>query len=100
MREHPEQLGEIRQFLNYYLPTTLNLLEKYVELQNQQMRMGNIDEGMRQIEDLLDKVAVAFQRQLDSLFESSVVDITADIQVMENMMAAEGLSGGRDFDTK
>lgn len=100
VREHPEQLGEIRQFLNYYLPTTLNLLEKYVELQNQQMRMGNIDEGMRQIEDLLDKVAVAFQRQLDSLFESSVVDITADIQVMENMMAAEGLSGGRDFDTK
>ena len=100
VREHPEQLGEIRQFLNYYLPTTLNLLEKYVKLQNQQMRMGNIDEGMRQIEDLLDKVAVAFQRQLDSLFESSVVDITADIQVMENMMAAEGLSGGRDFDTK
>ena len=100
VREHPEQLGEIRQFLNYYLPTTLNLLEKYVELQNQQLRMGNIDEGMRQIEDLLDKVAVAFQRQLDSLFASSVVDITADIQVMENMMAAEGLSGGRDFDTK
>lgn len=100
VREHPEQLGEIRQFLNYYLPTTLNLLEKYVELQNQQLRVGNIDEGMRQIEDLLDKVAVAFQRQLDSLFESSVVDITADIQVMENMMAAEGLSGGRDFDTK
>ena len=100
VREHPEQLGEIRQFLNYYLPTTLSLLEKYVELQNQQLRVGNIDEGMRQIEDLLDKVAVAFQRQLDSLFESSVVDITADIQVMENMMAAEGLSGGRDFDTK
>ena len=100
VREHPEQLGEIRQFLNYYLPTTLSLLEKYVELQNQQLRVGNIDEGMRQIEDLLDKVAVAFQRQLDSLFASSVVDITADIQVMENMMAAEGLSGGRDFDTK
>ena len=100
VREHPEQLGEIRQFLNYYLPTTLSLLEKYVELQNQQLRVGNIDEGMRQIEDLLDKVAVAFQRQLDSLFASSVVDLTADIQVMENMMADEGLSGGRDFDTK
>ena len=27
-------------------------------------------------------------------------NIAADIQVMENMMAAEGLSGGRDFDTK
>ena len=97
VREHPENLGQIRQFLNYYLPTTLNLLQKYVELQNQQLRVGNIDEGMRQIEDMLDKIATAFQRQLDSLFESSVVDITADIQVMEKMMAAEGLSGGNDF---
>ena len=39
------------------------------------------------------QVIVAFQTQLDSLFESDVVDITADIQVMERMMAAEGLTG-------
>ena len=96
VREHPQDIGEIRQFLNYYLPTTIKLLEQYVVLQNQGMRMGNIDEGMRKIENMLDKVIVAFQRQLDGLFESSVVDITADIQVMEQMMASEGLTG-KDF---
>ena len=47
---------------------------------------------MQKIEDLLDKVIVAFQRQLDALFESDVVDITADIRVMEQMMASEGLT--------
>ena len=93
VREHPQDIRQIRQFLNYYLPTTIKLLEQYVVLQNQGMRMGNIDEGMKKIEDMLDKVIVAFQRQLDSLFESSVVDITADIQVMEQMMASEGLTG-------
>ena len=96
VRQHPENLRQIRQFLNYYLPTTIKLLEQYVVLQNQGMRMGNIDDGMKKIEDMLDKVIVAFQRQLDSLFESSVVDITADIQVMEQMMASEGLTG-KDF---
>ena len=96
VKEHPQDIGEIRQFLNYYLPTTIKLLEQYVVLQNQGMRMGNIDEGMRRIESMLDKVIVAFQRQLDGLFESSVVDITADIQVMEQMMASEGLTG-KDF---
>ena len=55
--------------------------------------MGNIDEGMQKIENMLENVIVAFQKQLDSLFESDVVDITADIQVMEQMMAAEGLTG-------
>ena len=93
VKEHPQDVRQIRQFLNYYLPTTIKLLEQYVVLQNQGMRMGNIDEGMKKIEGMLDKVIVAFQRQLDSLFESSVVDITADIQVMEQMMASEGLSG-------
>lgn len=96
VKEHPQDVRQIRQFLNYYLPTTIKLLEQYVVLQNQGMRMGNIDEGMKKIEEMLDKIIVAFQRQLDGLFESSVVDITADIQVMEQMMASEGLTG-RDF---
>ena len=52
---------------------------------------------MQKIEGLLDKVIVAFQRQLDSLFETDVVDITADIRVMEQMMASEGLTRKTDF---
>ena len=93
VEQHPEDVRQIRQFLNFYLPTTIKLLQQYVVLQNQEMRMGNIDEGMQKIENMLENVIVAFQKQLDSLFESDVVDITADIQVMEQMMAAEGLTG-------
>ena len=65
--------------------------------QNQNVKTENITEGMQKIEDLLDKVIVAFQRQLDALFESDVVDITADIRVMEQMMASEGLTNKKDF---
>ena len=93
VEQHPEDVRQIRQFLNFYLPTTIKLLQQYVVLQNQEMRMGNIDEGMQKIENMLENVIVAFQKQLDSLFESDVVDITADIRVMEQMMAAEGLTG-------
>ena len=97
IRQHPENLGQIRQFLDYYLPTTIKLLKQYVELQDQGMRMGNIDDGMKKIEAMLDRIIVAFQKQLDSLFESNVVDITADIQVMDNMMASQGLTDKKDF---
>ena len=97
VRQHPEKLSQIRQFLNYYLPTTIKLMEQYVTLQNQNVKTENITEGMQKIEDLLDKVIVAFQRQLDALFESDVVDITADIRVMEQMMASEGLTNKKGF---
>ena len=97
VRQHPEKLSQIRQFLNYYLPTTIKLMEQYVTLQNQNVKTENITEGMQKIEDLLDKVIIAFQRQLDALFEADVVDITADIRVMEQMMASEGLTNKKDF---
>lgn len=97
VKEHPEKLKQIRQFLNYYLPTTIKLMEQYVKLQNQSVKTENITEGMQKIEDLLDKVIIAFQRQLDALFEADVVDITADIRVMEQMMASEGLTNKKDF---
>ena len=97
VRQKPEKLGQIRQFLNYYLPTTIKLMEQYVTLQNQQLKTRNIEDGMQKIEALLDKVIVAFRRQLDALFASDVVDITADIRVMEQMMASEGLTRKTDF---
>ena len=97
VRKNPKKLSQIRQFLNYYLPTTIKLMEQYVTLQNQSLKTENITEGMQKIEDLLDKVIIAFQRQLDALFESDVVDITADIRVMEQMMASEGLTNKKDF---
>lgn len=97
VRKNPEKLSQIRQFLNYYLPTTIKLMEQYVTLQNQSLKTKNITEGMQKIEELLDKVIIAFQRQLDALFEADVVDITADIRVMEQMMASEGLTNKKDF---
>ena len=97
VRKNPKKLCQIRQFLNYYLPTTIKLMEQYVTLQNQSLKTENITEGMQKIEDLLDKVIIAFQRQLDALFEADVVDITADIRVMEQMMASEGLTNKKDF---
>lgn len=97
VRKNPKKLSQIRQFLNYYLPTTIKLMEQYVTLQNQSLKTENITEGMQKIEDLLDKVIIAFQRQLDALFEADVVDTTADIRVMEQMMASEGLTNKKDF---
>lgn len=97
VRKKPKKLSQIRQFLSYYLPTTIKLMEQYVTLQNQSLKTENITEGMQKIEDLLDKVIIAFQRQLDALFEADVVDITADIRVMEQMMASEGLTNKKDF---
>ncbi|MCI8527180.1 MAG: hypothetical protein HFF17_15010 [Oscillospiraceae bacterium] len=86
------QVKRCRQFLDYYLPTTIQLLEQYVKLQDQGVRAGNIDEAMGKIEKTLTTIQGAFRKQLDALFAQDVVDITADITVMEQLLRAQGLT--------
>ena len=97
VEKKPDKRREVRQFMDYYLPTTIKLLEQYVSLQDVGLPGENITTGMARIEAMLDKVIVAFQKQLDGLFARDVVDITADIQVMEQMMAQNGLTNQTDF---
>ena len=97
VEKKPDKRKAVRQFMDYYLPTTIKLLEQYVNLQEVGLPGENITTGMERIEAMLDKVIVAFQKQLDGLFARDVVDITADIQVMEQMMAQNGLTNQRDF---
>ena len=95
-----QHLPRCRQFLNYYLPTTIELLERYVTLQNQGLDTGDVREAMGRIAGMLYTIREAFTRQLDSLFAQDVVDINAEITVMEQMMQAQGLRDTKDFTTK
>ena len=91
LEQDPSRLGRTKKFLNYYLPTTVRLLERYQTLERQQAQGENISEAMGRIEQMLEKVRTAYEKQLDALYEADALDITADIQVMEQIMASEGL---------
>ena len=91
--EHPRKLPQIRKFLNYYLPTTLKLLNAYDRMDAAGISGANIDGTMGKIETMMDTVATAFDRQLDALFGDEALDISTDITVMENMLVREGLAG-------
>ncbi len=97
VEEQPEKEEKIRRLVDYYLPTTYRLLEHYVQMQDKQVGDGTVREGMEKISSLLDSMIVALKRQLDALYRADVVDITADIRVMEKKLAAEGLTDQEDF---
>ena len=96
--EHPEQMPQIRTFMNYYLPTTLKLLESYSRIEKVGVAGENMMKSKKNIESILDLLVVGFEQQVDQLFRNESIDITADISVLETMMAKDGLSGKSDFD--
>ena len=89
--ENPDKLPAIRKFMQYYLPTLLKLLRSYDHMEEQGIRGENIRRTMQEIETVLDTVVEAFNKQLDNLFQEEALDISSDIQVLENMMSQEGL---------
>jgi 5-bromo-4-chloroindolyl phosphate hydrolysis protein len=90
--EKPEKLPQIRKFMNYYLPTTLKLLNAYDRMGAAGVSGENIDGTMGKIETMLETVVSAFHKQLDALFQDEAMDISSDITVMENLLAQEGLT--------
>ncbi len=94
----PSDIPQIKKFMNYYLPTTIKLLNAYDRMSAQGIEGENLDKSMKSINEMLDAAIVAYKKRLDSLFENQALDIETDIEVMNTMLAREGLSGTKDFD--
>ena len=93
-RSHPQKSTQLHSFLSYYLPTTLKILRAYAQLEDQEVEGENISAAMDRIEGMMDKVVEGFEKQLDQLFQGDALDITADVEVLERMLAKDGLSSG------
>lgn len=91
--QDPDKLPQIRKFMNYYLPTTLKLLNAYDRMADVGVAGENIDGTKGKIEDMMGVIVTAFERQLDALFGEEALDISTDITVMEQMLAREGIGG-------
>ena len=91
--QEPKKLPQIRRFLNYFLPTTLKILNAYDRMDAVGISGENIDATKAKVEAMMGTIVKAFDKQLDSLFGAEAMDISTDITVMENLLAQEGLAG-------
>lgn len=90
-RKNPDKSGQLRSFLNYYLPTTLKILRSYAQLDQQGVEGENISAAKQRIEGMMDKVVEGFETQLDRLFQGDAMDISTDVSVLEQMLDQDGL---------
>jgi len=92
VKRDPKKLPRIRKFMDYYLPTTLKLLNAYDRASSAGISGENVDATKRKVEGMMRTIVSAFEKQLDSLYGDEALDISTDITVLENMMAREGLT--------
>ena len=96
VKEDPAKLPQIRRFMDYYLPTTLKILNAYDRATAAGISGENVDATRTKVEGMMKTIVGAFEKQLDALFGTEAMDISTDITVLETMMRREGLAESGD----
>ena len=73
VEEKPALLGDIKKFMDYYLPTTVKLVEVYTDFENKPIQTDEIVKAKEEIEQTLDTITVAFRKLLSELYEDTVM---------------------------
>ncbi len=97
--EDPSCIDCLDRLMDYYLPTTIKLLAAYDELEQEPIQGENITNSRREIENTLSGLITAYEKLLDSTYQDLSMNVSADISVLNAMLAREGLTES-PFDMK
>lgn len=90
LREHPEKSAQMRRFMEYYLPTTVKLVESYAEFDRAGVEGENIKKAKSEIEKTMDTIISAFEKVLDDLYQDAAFEAAADAKVLKTILAQDG----------
>ena len=90
LEEQPNMLSSLRTFLRYYLPATLKLLNARAQLESE-VNAGSSQNIASRISDAVSAVQSAFHKQLDALNEFRFINLESEMDVMRDMLKADGL---------
>jgi len=94
LEKDTSHLQNVRRFMNYYLPLADKLIRNYVLMNETGGKGENIANAMKSVESSMSMIAEAFEKQMDNLFYDRAMDVETDIEVLETMMASDGLIDG------
>lgn len=87
LKEKPENLGRVRQFFNYYLPTLGGILRKYRILEESGIPESNTAE---QVIACLKDIHSAMVKMYANLFEDYQLDLSVEMEVLKQMCKLDG----------
>lgn len=93
--KNPQKIASASKFMNYYLPITIKILERFDEMENQNLTSDAALELLDRIRGLIINIEIAFENQLNNLYNDEVIDTSAEIKVFETMLKSDGLLGNR-----
>lgn len=80
------KIYKIEKFNNYYIITVEKIINKYIKLTKNKINNSESEAFFSKVEEFLKNVTISFDNLYQSLFKDEVIDIDAEIKVMEKEM--------------
>lgn len=91
VKKEPTKADELSKFMDYYLPTTVSLLKRYIEFSESEVATESQRNAMNEIEKTIKTIDDAFLKLLNEMYGNVAMDINSDITVLTTMLKREGL---------
>ncbi len=91
IKKYPEEVYALNKFMDYFLPTTIKLLNSYSTFEQVYEKDSKMYDSMKEIEKSLDTIDDAFKKILVQLYEDKSMDVHTDIDALQMILKQEGL---------
>ena len=94
LREKPEKIPQVRQFLNYYLPTLGEILVKYQRIEQSGVPA---EKSEKMVEKYLADIKKAMEKQYENLYDDDKLDLSVEMEAMTMAAKSDGLISDDDY---
>jgi 5-bromo-4-chloroindolyl phosphate hydrolysis protein len=91
LESNPDKIPIAKRFINYHLETADNLLKKYVAFKSTNLETEDMKRLFELTAHALVTLRDAFEKQFERLMRNDIMDVEADIKVIETLFRTEGI---------
>lgn len=88
--KNKNKIKQTEKFFTYYLPSTVGIITKYDEIENQKLSSSDAKKFFENAYESLKEINSSFKKILNNLYESDIENASADMKVLNNLLKSEG----------
>lgn len=92
IEKKPKKIKNIDNFFDYYLPITVKIINRYDEIENNNLSSKDSKKFMTSTINMLASIDKAFRNILNNLYQKEIIDIDAEMKVFSSMLKADGFN--------
>lgn len=91
IEKNPEKEKQLKNFFDYYLPVTVKLVDKFDEIENQNIKSKESKKFYQSISKTIEELKDVYMKFQNNLYSSDMLDTNIEIKILNSMLKSDGL---------